>query len=146
MNGRGYFDGLLWSSFFVPWVSDSNLTVRVSALSRPLTDIKARLTPLWWTLWPPTEDVLRGMYWSGYADAARFFSESPMDPLSMCQCQCRRADDSKDGGDSPTAERSSQWGKFQAAQKLMSSRAGPAGSKMPTADPVTGEDVDEMMR
>lgn len=140
LNGRFYFDGLLWSSFFVPWVSDDSLTVRVSAISRPLTDIRAPVQPLWWSLVPPPVDVLRGLFWTGYRDAARFFSKPPM-PLDFCKC--RRPSEM-----SETEDRGEVWReskrliKFQAAQKLIINPS----FEMPSRDPVTGQETAELMR
>merc|ERR1711937_116477 len=70
-----YYDGLMWSSLFVPWQrpEDSHV-VLVSAVSQPLTDIKAPAAPLWWGLWPPAVLVLRGMFYQGYKDAGAWFT------------------------------------------------------------------------
>jgi len=37
--------------------------------------------PPWWAIFPPPEDVLRGMREQGYRDAARFFSK--------WECECK---------------------------------------------------------
>merc|ERR1719414_2514839 len=77
-NRRLYFDGLVWSSLLVPWSGDNlDLVIKVSAVSAPLTDIRAPLSPPWWTILPPSVDVLRGFFWAGYRDAARFFAVPP---------------------------------------------------------------------
>lgn len=139
LNGRFYYDGLLWSSFFVPWVSDDSLTVRVSAMGRPLTDIRAPVQPLWWGLLPPPIDVLRGLFWIGYRDAARFFSEPPM---QLDFCKCRRLPEQSDADDGADSSReSNRRSKFQAAQKLMLKRS----TEMPTKDPATGQEVSDLI-
>jgi len=139
LNDRYYFDGLLWSSFFVPWVSDDSLTVRVSAISRPTTDIRAPLQPIWWALFPPPVEVLRGMFWTGYRDAERFFSAPPVDPLDPCRC--RRSIGNPQDGDQ-AAKGPNQVAKFNAAQKLMTKPC----ADLPLIDPVTGVDVSEYLR
>lgn len=141
LNGRYYFDGLLWSSFFVPWASDDSHTIRVSALSRPLTDISAPLQPMWWILFPPPVDVLRGMYWIGYRDAARYFSVAPANPFDLCMCRRTPGrDNGKHKLDEDSVVHSKQL-KFQAAQKLILIRSG----KEPSKDPVTGRAVQELV-
>mmetsp|Transcript_70512 Transcript_70512/g.147630 ORF Transcript_70512/g.147630 Transcript_70512/m.147630 type:complete len:1121 (+) Transcript_70512:238-3600(+) len=73
--GRYYFDGLVWSSLLVPWSGDiGDLVVKVSAVGAPLTDIRAPISPLWWAIFPPSIDILRGMFWVGYRDAAQWFA------------------------------------------------------------------------
>lgn len=142
LNGRSYFDGLLWSRFFVPWASDDSHTVRVSALSRPLTDISAPLQPLWWSMFPPSEDALRGLFWHGYRDAARYFSSQPTDPLEFCKC---RAQIGTQDGEAKAVSHNRML-KHQAAQKLIINRRGPASARLPSSDPVTGRDVADLMR
>eukprot|EP00930_Biecheleria_cincta_P090514 TRINITY_DN79906_c0_g1_i1.p1 TRINITY_DN79906_c0_g1~~TRINITY_DN79906_c0_g1_i1.p1 ORF type:complete len:693 (+),score=49.87 TRINITY_DN79906_c0_g1_i1:52-2130(+) len=139
VNDRLYFDGLLWSSFFVPWVSDDSLTVRVSAISRPLTDIRAPVQPLWWTLCPPPEDVLRGLFWVGYRDAAKFFSAPPT-PLDVCKC--RRLPQSEAEYEADASMDSNRLTKFRAAQKMIIRRSG----DMPSVDPVTGQEIEDLIR
>jgi len=135
-KGRWYFDGFLWSSLFVPWVSDDSHVVKVSALSRPLTDIRARLQPLWWSVFPPQVDVLRGMFWSGYRDASRFFTETPKGPIDLCKC--RRPEDLK--------PEDLRMLKYQAAQKLLIKAPGTAGRRSPLIDERTGQNVEELVR
>lgn len=87
-HGRLYYDGLVWSSLLVPWSGgEQDLVVKVSATSTPLTDIRAPLSPPWWTVLPPSVDVLRGMFWTGYRDAAAWFSDPPQEPKNMCRCR-----------------------------------------------------------
>jgi len=148
LNGRYYFDGLLWSSFFVPWASDDSHTIRVSALSRPLTDISAPLSPLWWSMFPPPVDVLRGMYWIGYRDAARWFSAAPTDPLSLCMCRRSAGRESSPNDDDKTqiSRLSNRVVKHRAAEKLIINRHASGGLQLPSLDPVTGQPVAELLQ
>jgi len=144
LNGRYYFDGLLWSSFFVPWASDDSHTIRVSALSRPLTDITAPLQPLWWSLFPPPVDVLRGLYWTGYRDAARYFSAPPASPFDLCMCRRTSGRNSKlDELDEKThaSVLNNRQLKYQAAQNLITKSC----KGLPTNCPVTGRQVDDLV-
>jgi len=133
---RFYFDGMMWSSLFVPWHGDhDDHIVRVSALSRPFTDISAPLQPLWWGLFPPPVDVLRGLYWTGYQDAAHWFAEPQVEPLDVC----KRRDHSVNGPDMPVFPKLS---KLDAAKKLL---VRPTSLQLPAHDPTTGEEVAELL-
>eukprot|EP00441_Pelagodinium_beii_P011972 CAMPEP_0197690132 /NCGR_PEP_ID=MMETSP1338-20131121/107911_1 /TAXON_ID=43686 ORGANISM="Pelagodinium beii, Strain RCC1491" /NCGR_SAMPLE_ID=MMETSP1338 /ASSEMBLY_ACC=CAM_ASM_000754 /LENGTH=589 /DNA_ID=CAMNT_0043272547 /DNA_START=239 /DNA_END=2008 /DNA_ORIENTATION=- len=127
LGNRSYFDGLGWSTFFVPWYSDDSHTVRVSAVSRPLTDIRAPLVPLWWALFAPQPDVLRGMFWTGYSDAARFFSEQPEGLVERCKCRPDMA----------------RLDKQKVVRHLILKE--PSG-KLPEFDDVTGQNVADLIR
>lgn len=145
MNGRCYFDGLVWSSFFVPWASEDSHTIRVSAVSRPLVEISAPIQPFWWAFFPPSLDALRGLYWIGYRDAARWFSEKPVGQDNLCRC--RRATSGPapvhdEAEDSALARLiSSQMVKYQTAQKLIINQP----QKQATVDPVTGRSIEELI-
>lgn len=85
-RGRHYYDGLVWPSLFVPWSGDdAKLVVKVSAVSTPMSDIRAPMSPLWWTLLPPEADVLRGLFWTGYRDTALWFADT--EKAGMCGCR-----------------------------------------------------------
>jgi len=145
MNGRFYFDGLQWSSFFVPWISTDSHTVRVSAICRPLTDMRAPLHPLWWTLFPPPPDVLRGLYWTGYRDAARWFSllsQPHQGPLDMCRC--RR---SEEEADSPRRlEKFSTISKFILKSPVLPAATMQQDPELPVLDEVTGRNVADLIQ
>lgn len=106
-RGRHYYDGLIWSSLLVPWSGDDkDLCVKVSAWSAPLSDIRAKPSPPWWILIPPSKAVLRGIFWSGYRDAARWFAEPPSEAM-LCGCRAapgrmRKRGSSDFGSRSPT--------------------------------------------
>jgi elongation of very long chain fatty acids protein 4 len=165
LNGRYYFDGLMWSSFFVPWVSDDSLTIRISAISRPLTDIRAPFHPLWWALFPPREDVLRGLYWIGYREAARWFTTPPVSRLERCRLRRSSSKETVDDGDNTEVstfgqqqpgprlprvrsltemqELGNRFTKFEAAQKLIVRPCSLAD--LPIVDPTTGQQVEEII-
>jgi len=89
-HGRYYFDGLVWSSLLVPWSGeDADLVVKVSAVGAPLMDIRAPMSPIWWAMLPPDLDEMRGMFWVGYQDAARWFA-GPTSDLGLCRCRVPR--------------------------------------------------------
>mmetsp|Transcript_11272 Transcript_11272/g.27557 ORF Transcript_11272/g.27557 Transcript_11272/m.27557 type:complete len:1794 (-) Transcript_11272:133-5514(-) len=67
-----YIDGLAWLTFLVPWRTfhPDDSVIKVSALSAPFADIVPRIIiPLWWAAFPPSQKVLKGIFWSGYQDA-----------------------------------------------------------------------------
>lgn len=169
-SGRSYFDGLVWSSLLVPWSGDENdLVVKVSATSTPLTDIRAPVCPTWWIVVPPSIDTLRGMFWTGYRDAAIWFSEQP-NQGGLCSCRATNGRGRRSGGGapangsaaggaspgegSPWEERSSvdhlsrsRLAKYQMAQRfLLKPPPAPGQALTPELDPVTGENVQELMR
>lgn len=160
-HGRLYFDGLVWSSLLVPWSGDdANLVVKVSATSAPLTDLRAPLSPPWWILLPPHVDVLRGLFWVGYRDAAQWFTEPPQDP-NPCRCRAtpgraRRGGESSPlhaaaaglAGDIPQDKAAadplsaSRFKKHAMAQSLLLRQP----KDRPIEDPVTGQSVEELVR
>ncbi|CAK9108180.1 Elongation of very long chain fatty acids protein 7 (3-keto acyl-CoA synthase Elovl7) (ELOVL fatty acid elongase 7) (ELOVL FA elongase 7) (Very long chain 3-ketoacyl-CoA synthase 7) (Very long chain 3-oxoacyl-CoA synthase 7) [Durusdinium trenchii] len=88
-NGNAYFDGMFWPQFLVPWKgTQSDLVIRVAAVWRNLSaDIVAPSVPTWWALLPPEVDALRGLYWQGYSDAARWFTQGPQNPFDCLSCR-----------------------------------------------------------
>eukprot|EP00929_Paragymnodinium_shiwhaense_P067679 TRINITY_DN3402_c0_g1_i1.p1 TRINITY_DN3402_c0_g1~~TRINITY_DN3402_c0_g1_i1.p1 ORF type:complete len:737 (-),score=139.56 TRINITY_DN3402_c0_g1_i1:334-2544(-) len=153
-----YFDGLMWASLFVPWQSaaDSSHVIKVSAVSRPLTDVRAPLMPIWWALIPPSVDAVRGLFWTGYRDMAMYFAEPPGDPLEGCKRRKPERSQSSDdeghanghingngSGYSSDSDPlvSSRMAKYLAVRKLVKKSAKP----FPTKDPVTGQDVQELL-
>jgi len=144
---RLYFDGLIWSSLLVPWGGDlSDLVVKISATSAPLTDIRAPLSPLWWILLPPNLDALRGLFWLGYRDAAQWFSEPA--PLDMCGFRCDRVPRSRRNQrpEEVDALDSSRSAKQVAARKLVLVKPKPVEEALPENDPVTGQAVGELIQ
>jgi len=77
-SGR-YYDGFAWcNAFCVPWRSfrSDDMLVKVSAIGLPNCDIKPPwLTPFWWTVVPPKEEVLWGIFAQGYYDSCQFFQD-----------------------------------------------------------------------
>eukprot|EP00927_Polykrikos_kofoidii_P029843 TRINITY_DN25733_c0_g1_i1.p1 TRINITY_DN25733_c0_g1~~TRINITY_DN25733_c0_g1_i1.p1 ORF type:complete len:1041 (-),score=88.12 TRINITY_DN25733_c0_g1_i1:1-3123(-) len=145
-HDRYYFDGLVWSSLLVPWSGDSSSVVKVSATGTPLSDIRAPVSPPWWTLIPPSEDALRGMFWVGYRDVHSWFVDPPVDSLSVCKCRAgaRRPGSSSEPDDALFKSRSA---KHQRAQKLLLRKPepGPNGDGLPEKDPVTGQLVADLV-
>jgi hypothetical protein len=84
-----YLDGLLWMTAFVPWRAAGNSPVcRVSAFNNFGSDVGptlTRLPPMWWILFPPSKQVLRGMVLSGYCDMATQFEKSNASWTSKAQ-------------------------------------------------------------
>jgi len=77
-EGSYFYDGLAWLSFLVDWraFSPKDRVVRVSSVSMPNADIgPSRMFPPWWCVRPPSQDVLRGIFWCGYVDAIAYFSK-----------------------------------------------------------------------
>merc|ERR1712096_3795 len=75
-----YIDGLVWFSFLVPWRTfhKDDKVIKVSAVSLPSADISPRrVIPPWWGAFPPSEEILWGLFWSGYMDVDRFFKRDP---------------------------------------------------------------------
>ena len=98
---RYYYDGMMWSSLFVPWRgAKEDHIVKVSGIGGVMrlgysfpslklrSDIRPPLMPPWWCLLPPPVRVLRGLYWQGplsrsigpspgYLDALLWFRTAP---------------------------------------------------------------------
>jgi len=151
-----YFDGLVWSSLLVAWSGDRpDLVVKVSAIGAPLTDMRAPVSPVWWCILPPDVDTLRGLFWLGYKDAARWFTEPPHDPLDLCKCRSsshsvrrRSRNGSSDSTDSTTEDdtlSASRFAKHDAARKLLLRTPGPLEDLLPTVDPATGQSVAQLI-
>lgn len=130
--GRYYYDGLVWPDrLLVPWRgAPGDHVVRVSACAHPLADVKIDRVPYWWAVLPPEPRVLRGVFWCGYRDAARWFSTKPQDSPESC---CRK---------NPQASAAST-ARWRAAQALL--KKDPR-AELPEKDPVTGESVSELIR
>jgi len=143
---RHYFDGLVWSSLLVPWSGDdADLVVKVSAISAPLTDMRAPLSPIWWVILPPSVDALRGLFWVGYRDAARWFTDPPQDPLDRCKCRALRSPRRSAHAEEPDPLSRSRFAKHLAAQKLLLQQPRPAGEALPLLDPATGQAVQDLI-
>lgn len=134
IGDRYYYDGLVWPSrLLVQWrgAKDDHV-VRVSAVSLLPADISCSpIVPLWWGGLPPQPDILRGIFWRGYRDAAMWFSAEPA--ASSDQCGCRRA-----AASNATEEKVATW---RAAHALRL-RSEP----MPEVDPLTGQNVQELIK
>jgi len=154
-RNRLYFDGLMWSSLLVPWCGDDEShVVKVPATSMPLSDIRAPLHPLWWALFPPSIETLRGMYWVGYRDAALWMSTVPPQPIDLCSCHRfppspsakggERASSSGFGYDDSDPLSESHRAKHLTAQKFLFRRVD-SSCPLPTVDPMTGQVVADLI-
>ena len=77
MGSEYYIDGLWWSEDVVPWRTfrPNDFVIRVSAWSAPSSDIHPQLLlPPWWSVSPPSEEVLEGLVASGFEDAEAYFA------------------------------------------------------------------------
>jgi len=149
-DGHAYFDGMFWPQMLVPWKgNEADYVVRVSALlSNPSSDISAPFLPAWWAVFPPKEPILRGLYWRGYRDAARWFS-SPEVSAWSCRSAAsaeglRRRPSGKgrlslkpEGTEDADGEDRDRWFEIQ---KLLLKK--PDGL-VPDADPATGQAPEE---
>jgi hypothetical protein len=74
-TGGRYLDGFFWSSLFVSWrCSSVDRLIRISCIGAPYADIKPSVPlPFWWAVYPPKEEILWGLFYLGYMDAAAFF-------------------------------------------------------------------------
>lgn len=88
-DGHSYLDGMFWPQMMVPWRGTQNdFVVRVSTISHILTgDIMTNYLPTWWSIFPPEEDILRGLFWLGYADVQRWFTEEPSRTFECFSCR-----------------------------------------------------------
>ena len=87
-GNHAYLDGMFWPQMLVPWRGTlDDFVVRVSVVSMLTGDIKTSYLPIWWALFPPEEDVLRGLYWLGYSDTARWFARQPSNQ-GKCSTRC----------------------------------------------------------
>lgn len=128
--GRFYYDGLVWPDrLLVPWRgAPGDQVIRISACAHPLADVKIERVLYWWAILPPDPRLLRGIFWCGYRDAAYWFSQTPPSQESCCR---------KGKGNM------SAFTRWQSARKLLKK---PASMSLPELDPVTGENVQELIQ
>jgi len=139
IGGRYYYDGLVWPNrLLVPWRgAPGDHVVSVSASGTPFSDVCIPATPYWWALLPPQPRVLRGIYWCGYRDAGNWFLKEPRKQAVECS--------KRSSASSTTLEEIDEDGfeNWRAAQKLLRQKW---DGKLPEKDPITGEDVQELIR
>lgn len=145
-DGHAYFDGMFWPQVLVPWKgTDSDLVIRVAALLRNLSsDIKAPSVPTWWSVFPPEEDVLRGLYWQGYSDAARWFTQGPQSAFDCISCRAsvapsgmrRRSSTKGRKAEEDEEPKDDRPAALLEVQKLQLKK--PADEALPESDPLTG--------
>merc|ERR1712113_512740 len=155
-----YYDGLIWPSrLLVPWrAAERDLVLRVSASGAPGADIAIRRVPYWWAGLPPSIETLRGLFWMGYRDAARWFSTEPQ-AKSEAACRCRRMSETQKaarkestsaGTTHPSAEQgevrdqndgAGELARWRAAQALLRKPIG----KLPEKDNCTNLSVADLI-
>eukprot|EP00930_Biecheleria_cincta_P038097 TRINITY_DN26180_c0_g1_i2.p1 TRINITY_DN26180_c0_g1~~TRINITY_DN26180_c0_g1_i2.p1 ORF type:complete len:787 (+),score=76.14 TRINITY_DN26180_c0_g1_i2:54-2414(+) len=157
-DGHYYLDGMFWPQMLVPWKgTQHDFVVRISALlSGPSSDIRPPIMPTWWSLFPPREDVLRGIYWLGYLHAASWFTQVSPDKHFECfsfvssagmrHRSIRKTSTQSDSAAAPNGETAMATPKAaeddarsstrSAAQKLLLKK--PSANLLPDVDPVTG--------
>jgi hypothetical protein len=155
-DGHAYFDGMFWPQFLVPWKgTHDDFVVRVNVmLSGPASDIAPPLLPTWWSLFPPEESVLRGLYWIGYENAARWFAQAPHSNFGSFSCRRSAAEhapsaemtwpskcENSGSAEDIREDRSSTW---QAAQKLL--LRSPSSKFLPDVDAATGRNPVELVQ
>ncbi|CAE7450774.1 ELOVL7 [Symbiodinium natans] len=143
-DGHAYIDGMFWPQLLVPWKgNDADYVIRVSALlPSPSTDMGAPFPPTWWALLPPPVPVLRGLYWQGYRDAARWFSgTSETSPCWSCKSAAsdgiRRRNSSRGRLASKERAEDDDATRWSEIQKLLLKK--PNGEELPDLDDATGE-------
>lgn len=146
IDGNYYYDGLMWPSALVGWrAARADRIIRVSAMGAPLSDIRIPQVPLTWMILPPSAEVLRGLFWCGYRDAALWFNTEP--PASQgSTCGPRRSPPVSDGSPSSRrarakAEPADEVVNWHAARTLVRGSLGPVGQQLPAVDDASGEDV-----
>jgi elongation of very long chain fatty acids protein 4 len=151
-NGGMFYDGGLWSSFLVPWrARQGDRIVKVSGIGSPTSHIKPPFIPPWWTMFPPNERVLRGLFWRGYQDAARWFQSEPQTMLDGCGlCSCRTRSSRMEGLGDAVLERNDSDGTheaetWKAAQLLLRRKPAPQEEELPKVDEATGEEVSVLL-
>lgn len=150
--GEGYYyDGLVWPSrLLVPWRGEEgDHVVRVSACGAPLADIGVQQVPFWWAILPPSPEVLRGVFWCGYRDAARWFATQPK-RNSLSSCGCRRdaqGEDMQQDASTDVDSSDTALARWRAANALCKKAA--AGERdrplLPEKDPKTGQDIQALV-
>eukprot|EP00927_Polykrikos_kofoidii_P061747 TRINITY_DN56582_c0_g1_i1.p1 TRINITY_DN56582_c0_g1~~TRINITY_DN56582_c0_g1_i1.p1 ORF type:complete len:732 (+),score=106.26 TRINITY_DN56582_c0_g1_i1:161-2197(+) len=148
VDGKGYYDGGMWSSLLVPWRGgQGDSVVKVSGIGSPTSDIGPPLLPPWWAILPPSERVLRGLFWRGYGDAARWFRTEPATMLEPRSCKLRRLSSTATADvNRQEADIGSGLKRWQAATRLVRKKILDEGTDLPIVDPVSGVDVCTLVR
>lgn len=149
VDGKAYYDGGLWSSLLVPWRGgEGDRVVKVSGFGSPNSDIRPPFLPPWWGIFPPPVRVLRGIFWRGYKDAARWFRTEPQPLFDQCSCNLRRTV-SPVAAENDRRRAATDFGfkKWHAATALLQKKlALELSQEMPAVDPVSGDEVSALLR
>jgi len=148
VEGKYYYDGMMWSSLFVPWRgAKEDHIVKISGIGGVLSDIRPPFIPPWWCILPPSVRVLRGLYWQGYLDALLWFRNQPRPQLDGCFCSSRRAPDNvpKKSGRSGSKSATGELQKWQAATALLKQAPPKLAKALAVSDP-SGETVRTLLK
>ncbi|CAE7589219.1 CRP1 [Symbiodinium pilosum] len=146
VGGKYYYDGMMWSSLFVPWRgAKEDHIVKVSGIGGVMSDMSPPFIPPWWCILPPPVRVLRGLYWQGYLDALMWFRAPPRAQSLEGICGSRR-----ERSDSSTPIRRHPSGlaaerKWQASKALLKQAPPKLAKALAVSDP-SGETVRTLLK
>jgi len=146
VGGKYYYDGMMWSSLFVPWRgAKEDHIVKVSGIGGVMSDIRPPLIPPWWCILPPPVRVLRGLYWQGYLDALLWFRTPPR----QLEAFCSRREVSRTNEDGSMRRSHSsqqrQQRKWQVAKTLLKQNPPKLAKALAVSDP-SGETVRTLLK
>lgn len=153
VEGKYYYDGMMWSSLFVPWRgAREDHIVKISGIGGTLSDIRPPFIPPWWCILPPSVRVLRGLYWQGYLDALLWFRTEPQ-PLENLLCGSRReaSASSRDKGNAAARSKTeaavtSELKKWKAARALLKQKPPDLAKAVAATDGPSGEKVRTLLK
>jgi len=148
VDEKYYYDGLMWSSLFVPWRgAQKDHIVKVSGIGGSLSDIRPPFIPPWGCILPPPVKVLRGLYWQGYLDALLWFNSQPRAQLETCRCGSRRdsAQPTSAPGSSAPASVNQELKKWEASRALLKQKPPKLAKALATTDS-SGETVRTLLK
>lgn len=149
VKGKRYYDGMMWSSLFVPWRgAKEDHIIKVSGIGGVMSDIRPPLIPPWWCILPPPVRVLRGLYWQGYLDALLWFRTPPRQLEAFCGR--RETSSARDAGGDAGVRRSNstqqrQQRKWQVAKALLKRTPPKLAKALAVSDP-SGETVRTLLK
>ncbi|CAE7531917.1 PPR10 [Symbiodinium natans] len=145
IGGKYYYDGMMWSSLFVPWRgAKEDHIVKVSGIGGVMSDIRPPFIPPWWCILPPPVRVLRGLYWQGYMDALMWFRAPPRAQLEgICGSRRERSDSSASLRRQPSNVATER--KWQAAKALLKQAPPKLAKALAVSDP-SGETVRTLLK
>ncbi|CAJ1350882.1 unnamed protein product [Effrenium voratum] len=143
IGGKYYYDGMMWSSLFVPWRgAKEDHIVKISGIGGVMSDIRPPLIPPWWCVLPPPVRVLRGLYWQGYMDALLWFRTPPRQLEGFCG---RREQPRAQAREQRSSGTSSGQRKWQVAKALLKQPPPKLAKALSVCDP-SGETVRTLLK